>query len=348
MKKSKYYILLFGIITILFSACENDPWSFPDNEFTSTYFPFQSPLRTLILGDYDLSDNSNDKLLKFNIGVRVGGLYNNNKDWTVDYVLEPNLAKNLYNELNDTMRILPAAYYTLNPLSKITVPKGSFVGNIEVQLKDQFLDDPYAYKGVYVIPLKIISSTTDSILTGKRKGSVAADTADVRILSQWDIAPKNYTLFGIKFINAYHGVYLRRGVDSIRDKNTNALKLPVKIYRQSNVEKDELCYFKTIGRNKVEITGSLRPTPLSTKMIMDFAADGTCTITQSPGTSYVISGTGKFITDGDSWGGSSRDVVRALYTITDLVKNEIHQMRDTIVLRDRDVKFETFTVTVKK
>jgi len=348
MKKSKYLKLFVGLSLILFASCENQPWSFPDNEYTATYFPFQSPLRTLILGDYDVSDNTNDNNLKFNIGVRVAGMYNNTKDWSVNYELDPNLAKKLFNVTNDSMKILPSMYYTLTPTGTVIVPKGSFVGNVEVQLTQSFLDDPLAYKGVYVLPLRITGSTTDSVLMGKLKSTVSKDTADMRIPTQWDIAPIHYTLYGIKFINAYHGVYLRRGIDSIKDNTSSAIKLPIVKYHQADVVQDELCYMKTVGRNKVEVTGSSRAAPLSVKMVFDFATDGTCTITQSTGAAYTVTGTGKFVKNGGAWGGKTRNVIIASYQITDASKNENHNVRDTIVIRDRDVKFETFSIVVKK
>jgi hypothetical protein len=348
MKKNNLYKLIAVISLVVMVSCENDPWEFPDNEFTSVYFPLQSPLRSLILGKYEQADNSNDNQLKFNIGIRVGGMYNNTKNWYADYVLDPSLANNLFNSDNDTMKVLPSSLYTLSPQSRVLIPKGSFVGNIEVQLSHAFLDDPSAYKGVYVIPLRITSTDADSILFGKPNDNVLRDTADIRNNVLWSKAPKHYTLYGIKFINPYHGVYLRRGISTILDLNSGQPKSPSKAYRQSSVEKDELCSFKTIGKTRVEMTGSSRPSPLSVKMILDFTTDGTCTVTQAPGITNVVTGTGKFVSEGDSWGGKKRDVVHLSYRITDTSKNEIHEINDTIVLRDRDVKFETFTVVIKK
>jgi len=348
MKNINLLKYIIGASLIFLFSCENQPWHFPDNEFTSSYFPFQSPMRTLILGEYDLADNSNDNLLKFNIGVRVGGMYNNTKEWSVNYVLDSMLTKNLFDASNDTMRILPSKYYSINPKNSIQVPIGSFVGNVEVQLNSSFLDDPLSYKGVYVLPLRITSSTTDSILTGKLKSSIRKDSADIRLLNHWDYPALHYTLYGIKFINAYHGVYLRRGVDSIRELNTNILKLPIVHYRQSDVVKDELCNMKTAGRNTVELSSTSRPAPLNVKMLFEFSTAGISKIINSSGNSFDVSGNAKFVKNGDAWGGKNRNVIYASYKITDVAKNEIHYVRDTLVVRDRDVKFETFTVVVNK
>jgi len=42
MKKFLVIILLFGLI-----SCENEEITFPDHEYTTAYFPYQFPVRTL-------------------------------------------------------------------------------------------------------------------------------------------------------------------------------------------------------------------------------------------------------------------------------------------------------------
>jgi len=77
MKKLIYFI----IIVLVFTACTNQDQLFDDYPVKSIYFPFQYPVRTLSLGN-DRLDNSLDKQHKFNIGVNVGGYYNENKKKT--------------------------------------------------------------------------------------------------------------------------------------------------------------------------------------------------------------------------------------------------------------------------
>ena len=358
MKKIKYFKLLAGIIMMTLISCQNEDWSFPDFDYTTTYFPYQSPVRTLILGNTDQVDNSKDKLLQFSIGVRVGGMYENKKDWTVNYSIDNDLVKGLFNATNDSMKVLPQSYYTLSPLGSLVVPKCSFVGNINVQLNNSFLDDTLAYRGVYVIPVKISSSTTDSVLYGKLLPSVLPSLADVRIATQWVVAPKSYTLFGIKFINAYHGTYLHRGLDSI--KTVPGVFVQKNIYRTNYVETDELWNVKALGRDTVEISGTVKRTPSSpgsfSMWLVFNQQNETCSIVSAKkyhkGSTlktprFTVAGTGKFVKSGDSWGGKKRDAIHLKYQITDNTLNEVHFASDTIVIRDRTVKFETFTITVK-
>ena len=60
---------------------------------------------------------------------------------------------------NDTIRLLPPAYYTLSSPNKLIIPAGKVNGSIEVQLTDAFFNDPLAIKLGYVIPIRIVSVT---------------------------------------------------------------------------------------------------------------------------------------------------------------------------------------------
>ena len=195
MKIIKAFIPLVMAMGLLLS-CENEDWEFPDFDYTTTYFPYQYPVRTLVLGDY-VFDNENDNQLKFLISPRVGGMYENKKDWIVDFRVNETLAQNL--ELSDgtPVQVLPQSYYTLNPVDKITIPSGEFHSGIEVQLTEEFLSDPLAASFNYVIPLEIVSSTTDSVLVGQ----TTLENADPRNPAHWNVVPKHFTLFGIKYVN---------------------------------------------------------------------------------------------------------------------------------------------------
>ena len=161
--KTAFPVLLFLAIF----SCKNQDWDFPDYRFSSTYFPYQTPVRTLVLGDYDEVDNTKDKNLQFSIGVAIGGMYENDRDRKVGYVLDESLTQNLYTSAGDTLVPLPQAYYELSPVGTMIVPKGSMQGFIDVQLNDAFLNDPKAFKNHYVVPLRLTSTETDSILSGK-------------------------------------------------------------------------------------------------------------------------------------------------------------------------------------
>ncbi len=332
--------LLVGLI----SSCKNDDWSFPDYKYSTTYFPYQYPVRTLELGDDPEVDNSKDNKLQFSIGLGIGGIYDNTKDRKVGYIIDPTLANNLYTDKGDTLVALPQAYYTLSPAGSTVIPAGKMQGYIDVQLTDAFLNDPRAFKVRYVIPLKITSAETDSILQGKTDKT----NPDRRIASNWAIIPKDFTLFGIKYINPYHGKFLHRGKDVLKDASGSVVDQV--IYRTLYVEKNEIWYLQTISRNQVVVTGLVRRTsgsPGSFKMVLTFDASGNATISQFTGSAYPVSGTGKFVTNGDEWGGIKRNAIILNYQVTDATNSQFHSVTDTLVVRDRDVRLETFIPVIK-
>ena len=75
-KMKRILFLLFVAITVV--SCKNFDIDHPDYKYTSGYFPYQFPVRTLVLGDY-IYDNSNDNAHKFLISTAIGGIYNNNQ-----------------------------------------------------------------------------------------------------------------------------------------------------------------------------------------------------------------------------------------------------------------------------
>ena len=88
------------IITILFAgillfSCTNRDIEFDDYDYTTIYFPFQMPIRTLILGDESVGNNSIDLEKAFTIGITMGGVYENNTDRSVTVAYAPELAENI-------------------------------------------------------------------------------------------------------------------------------------------------------------------------------------------------------------------------------------------------------------
>lgn len=329
-------ILLIAILMGSLFSCENQDWEFPDFDYTATYFPYQYPVRTLVLGDY-VFDNENDNNLKFIISAGIGGMYENNADWTVNYEVNEELVKNLLTSAGDTIRMLPTEFYTLSPSGQLVIPKGEFNAGIEVQLTEAFLNDPLAVSFNYVIPLEITSSSADSVL----RGDPATENPDPRISGDWVVPPKNFTLFGIKYVNDYHGKYLHRGRSVI--KNTMGEEVETIIYHSKYVVDDEVWALKTTGRREVVVNGQLRSTVGSSgnfEMQLTFDENGDCTVSGTDNSAYSVTGTGNYVKDGDEWGNKKRDAIHLNYEIND--GTYLHSLTDTLVFRDKDVRFEEF------
>jgi len=329
------------IILLMLIGCEQKNPVFPDFDYTAVYFPLQYPIRTLSLGEEEF-DNSLDKELKFHISANIGGMYENTKDWTVDYVVEESLAVGVQNINGDTILALPASYYSLTPTGQVTIPSGSFKGLIEVQLEDAFLDDPLSYGNHYVIPLRITASSADSVL----QGLTDAIDPDSRVPGEWITPPKDFVLFGIKYINNYHGTYLHRGIDISYDSLDNPVDTA--IYRKNYVVDDELWNLSTRGRNVVHTNGIGKNTGSSGgkayTMELNIAENGQIQVDSVPGALYSVSGTGTYVVEGDRWGEKQRDAIFLSYEFND--GTNLHRVTDTLVFRNRGIKFEEFDPVV--
>src|SRR5690349_16643337 len=340
----KRIFLLSSIVVVLLVACNKD-WSFPDYKYSTVYFPYQSPVRTLVLGK-DIIDNTLDNQHKFLIMATMGGVYENKKNISLGVALDETLAAKLKfsSPTGDTLMPMPASYYTLPKYMKIVIPEGKMMGGLEIQLTDAFFQDPLAIKNTYVIPLKITSvSNADSILKGKSD----LPSPDRRKPADWVLTPKDFVLFAVKYVNPYHGFYLRRGVDEVKGSGGNTALDTNVVYHGPYVEKDEVVSAVTTSLTEVSMSlnaknkGNLN-TPF--KLMLKFDNQGKCTITQPAAASYTITGNGEFVANGDMWGNEKRDVLRLKYQIN--FGPTIHSFSDTIVARDRGVKFETFNPVV--
>ena len=202
MKKA---IMALAAAGSLLASCTNESIAFDDFERQTIYMPYQYPVRTLSLGN-DRIDNSLDRQHKFNMGVCVGGYYNSNKqDWRVDFEIYPTLVPDYFYRGDAKVEALPEEYYVLTPSSRAIIPKGSFSGLIEVQLTDAFFEDPKALTGAYVIPIRITGSPdTENILYGKPVDG-KEDSADIHVSEDWSEKPMHFALFGVKYVNPWHG-----------------------------------------------------------------------------------------------------------------------------------------------
>ncbi|GAA5220235.1 BT_3987 domain-containing protein [Membranihabitans marinus] len=337
MKNQIFLLLLLALV-----GCENQPIEFPDYDYQSVYFPLQTPLRTLSLGE-DRVDNSLDKEGKFDIGVSIGGLYKNNNDWTVDYVVDEELAQNVYRTNTDEeIQALPSSYYSLEPQNSVTIPNGSFQGLIRVSLNEAFFNDTLALTGQYVIPLRITNTTADTIL----QGNSSLDHPDRRVSTDWKVkqAPKDWVLFGIKYVNAFEGTYLHRGKVVKKDKVTGEV-VDTEVFRNLHVEKDALIRMKSVSKTAVETDGAGFITSDDYSMKLTFDNDtgksGSVTVSSGKNSQIQISGTGQYFDKASSSEQWSLLTWQSMYLDYSYEEGDfIHEVKDTLVFRDRGIHFE--------
>jgi hypothetical protein len=333
----KIYILI--AIIIGFSSCKNFETDFPDYGYTSGYFPYQYPVRTIILGDY-IYDNSNDNAHKFVISAAMGGTYSNERDRVFDIEVDETLCdKVLFNADGDTIQALPDSYYTLSSNDKLVIKSGKFNGGIEVQLTDEFFNDPDAIKLTYVVPIRLVSSDdVDRILSGTSEDPDPDPRTD-----NWTVTPKDFTMFAVKYINEYHGTYFHYGQSNVKDGTNTVIESTA--YSEDYVEFNNTSKLVTTGRNQVLLSTFLKSEVMSgeVQMLLNFDGDN-CTITEAEGSPYSISGTGVFKSKEFSWGNKERNGIELTFTVSD--GTYTYEASDVLVVRDRGVVMEVYSPVV--
>lgn len=339
---NKSIIAMASLFGLVLTSCENGDWEFPNFKYTSVYFGSQNPVRTITLGEDLNFDTSLDNEHKCQIVATMGGVYSNDHDVFIDIKVDNSLVTGYqYKENDQTIAAMPTDYYELESTT-IKIPKGKIIGGVTVKLKDAFFNDPMATKLNYVIPVVMTGVRgADSILVGK--APVGYDTPSRLESKKWSVVPKDYVLYAVKYISKYQANFLRRGKDVYTGEiNETAVR------HNQYVEKDEvvLGQFKTLGINSVEWA---RPTKdkaqkdVDCRLKLNFDAEGNCTVT-SNSDGVTATGTGKYVVRGDknSWGGKDRDVLYLDYTVN--YKGITCVTKDTLVVRDRGVAPEYFTV----
>lgn len=342
MKKIFLLTFLPTIISVIFTACQNNDWEFPDYDYTTVYFAYQSPIRTICLGE-DVYDTSLDNEHKCQIIATMGGVYKNNKNIDISIQVDNSLCEGLiFEETNTDILPMPSDYYSLSS-NKIKIDKGKIIGGVTVQLNDAFFNDPKSIVTTYVIPVVMTGVTNaDSILSG----IPLVDNPRRAVSSDWDVKPKDYVLYAVKYINKYDANYLRRGKDIITGSQN-----VTNVRHAQYVEKDEVVSaITTRSLNTIaweHQTKDINGVSLNSTLLLTFDNEGNCAITsESAGVTAI--GSGKFVPKGDknSWGNKDRDVLYLDYTID---YGDIQCVTtDTLVVRDRGMKAEWFTPKLKE
>lgn len=285
-----------GLVCGLWS-CESGNQSFPDYEGgTTVYFPYQYPVRTIVLGD-DEYDTSMDKAHKCKIMATFGGSYGGSNGH-VTVAVDETLCNNLFYEDGVTpVKAMPSSYYKL---STTTLDfNGTMNGVTEVQLEDAFFNDPDAVKNTYVIPLVMTGqSGFDKILTGSLVEGQQGSRTDASV---WDVKPMDYILYCVKFQNKYSGWWRTHGttstddIESAPEVQIRSLSLNTCSYTVSYQEGDQIYY---------------------ADLLLNFDGSNNCTIS-SLTEGVTASGSGSW---GDNtmikaWGNKDRDGMELNYNV---------------------------------
>ena len=371
MKLKKYiYGVALGALSLTYVSCYNADKEFPDYEGgTTAYFAYQFPVRTLILGN-DIYDNTLDNAHKCQIWSTMGGAYGGRNAF-IDIAVDETLCDNLWfvdEGGNPSAPVLPmpTSYYQL--LSNVIPYNGDPRGYVEVQFTDAFFNDPKAIANTYVIPLVMKNAKgIDHILTGKPREGLSPSRTNSE---DWEVLPKDYVLYCVKYMNPWQGKYIRRGVDKVTEKGvTNTVvrkdfslvNTDVEHYKENPVnQNDEVCGITTKNMSQANFKVSFKrgsgDASISCNLILTFNGNN-CTISTDD-EDVTATGSGEFITKGTErpeykdyqWGSNNgepvqRDILRLAYEVN-FNKMDIQvSTSDTLVVQTRESNKKEFFST---
>ncbi|MFD2744688.1 MULTISPECIES: DUF5627 domain-containing protein [Sphingobacterium] len=328
--KSLNKIIATASIFIAVIGCKNAEIIHPDFDYQTVYFANQYPVRTIVLGEDMNFDTTLDNEKKVEIKATLGGTRYNQHNVLIDVQVNESLLEGLHFENGNKIVPMPANYYSLLS-NQINIGIGDIMGGVKVQFFDAFFADPNALVNTYAIPLQMNRVMhADSILSHK-----------------------DFVFYAVKFINPWHGNYLRRGSDIMTGDISRTVTR-----RAQYVEHDETNKLTTRSLTSATVPIQFRDQDagniFSCTLHLEFDNSGNCTIsTNTPG--YTATGTGKFVSKGEknSWANRDRDALYLEYqvaysgisignapnirTITGQITT-----KDTLVMRDRAVSPEYF------
>ena len=307
MKKYNYIIIILLAILI---GCEKYEDYQVDFDYSTVYFPYQQPLRTLVMGDG----------LNFEVGVVLGGRRDNQQQETVQYEIDSSLLKDTGFEL------LPDDYFSLSNEKEMIIPAGSIHGRVTVTLdSSKFLNNELSHLNTYALPFKITETSVDSILQGFYNEATES----------YDIFPKDYTIVVVKYINEYHGTYYHKGKEYIFDPENNPVDTI--IYSSRNLVDNSTWDIITTAPFEVITTGIGKnssgnsPNDYAMKLIVDGTEVSFMNVEESQSAiTSVVGESGIYNVEDKEF------YLEYSYTDDDFV----HEVTDTLVFRDKGLKFE--------
>lgn len=352
MKVNKYFTMaIIGAMALGLGSCQSGDPVFDDYEGgTTVYFARQNVVRNIVLGNDETRDNTDDNNHVFYIVSTMGGAYQG-RDITMNLMVDNSLCDNLYFDEAGTRPVkpMPANYYTI-PSTTVSY-NGGFLGRMQVKLEDAFFADPAAAKETYVLPIRIKEQVgADSILSGV--SNIAGVTPARTDADMWAIAPKDYVLYCVKYMNPWAGFYIRSGEDKI---NRNGVVETV-TRKGATIGQDEAREFITESMTECIFPVSVtKPDPTDAKKVititcnlkLTFDAEGNVTVTSAT-EGMTATGSGKFTVNGAklAWNNKDRDFMTLEYNV-DFGEGITMQSKDQFISQTRGNTNGAITFTSK-
>ena len=243
-------------LSMAMSSCYKD--YIEDFDYSSIYFMYQTNVRTFVVGEG----------MKIEVGAALGGLRENRQDRVVNFNMDNTLINaNILAAMKaganyikeaiapvDTLKLMPASYYTISDNSKMIIKSGQHMGSVVIKADSaRFLQDVATIRPGYAIPFNITTADADSIHKAKR-----------------------YTVVALKYENMLFGNYWHGGVTTVKDA-TGKVVNTVKYYTTIPSPEVKILNLKTVAPNALvtnkisDQTGSMKITLEGSKIIVSKA-----------------------------------------------------------------------------
>lgn len=225
MKKSLYMSLML-LAAVATTGCKNGDRDFDDFAGgTTVYFPYQYPVRTILLGDGVEYSTELDNAHRFKVMGYGAGTYDS-YEFTFNVAVDESLAQGVTFKDGRAVTVLPSSYYQL--ASTTSTYAGNRMSGVEVQLTDAFFQDPASLTQTYVLPLR---------MSGVKGAS--------KILEDMD-----YTLYCVRYVNPWEGYYLVKGTAAELEKCTIVHTTTTSLTTCEYVNKDGVKMTLSFGSEK--------------------------------------------------------------------------------------------------
>lgn len=342
MKMKKMFKYMSAAVLVLgFTGCENGDIEFPDYEKQTVYFPYQYPVRTLVMGD-DEYDTTLDKQHKCQIKATFGGSYSGSNG-SVQVAVENSLVNNLTFADGTPIKAMPESYYSLSTTDLQF--NGTYNGTTEVQLTDAFFTDAEAVNGAYVIPLVMKSQKgfTEILAGTPNEGAENPSRFDE---SAWKVKPMDYVLYCVKYLNKFSGYWLAEGTDKITDETgTKTQERKAATVETRNVIQITT---KSLTESILTVSYPFASKTMTADLLLTFDGSNNCTVSSlTPG--VTATGSGKWEDDGakKAWNQKDRDMIDLSYKV-DFGGGNVAETTDNLIWQRSGVTLEEFSPIYNK
>lgn len=342
MKMKKMFKYMSAAVLVLgFTGCENGDIEFPDYEKQTVYFPYQYPVRTLVMGD-DEYDTTLDKQHKCQIKATFGGSYSGSNG-SVQVAVENSLVNNLTFADGTPIKAMPESYYSLSTTDLQF--NGTYNGTTEVQLTDAFFNDAEAVNGAYVIPLVMKSQKgfTEILAGTPNEGAENPSRFDE---SAWKVKPMDYVLYCVKYLNKFSGYWLAEGTDKITDETgTKTQERKAATVETRNVIQITT---KSLTESILTVSYPFASKTMTADLLLTFDGSNNCTVS-SLTSGVTATGSGKWEDDGakKAWNQKDRDMIDLSYKV-DFGGGNVAETTDNLIWQRSGVTLEEFSPIYNK